>query len=148
MTTATWEETQEPARPAPALSRQAPVSELPERPLDLVLLGTVLALLGLGTVEIYASTATAAQQRFGNAAYFLERQVMFLALGISLFSLRGEKDPCLKWAGRATAFGIAAFLIHSATDTNLQSILLVNSLWIWVGILWAAGRISSQGRTG
>jgi O-antigen ligase len=72
--------------------------------------------------------------------------VMLSALGLSLFSLRNETDPCLKWAGRAAAFGIFSFLIHSATDTNLQSILLVNSLWIWVGILWAAGRISKEGR--
>jgi len=78
---ASYEETPEPVRPAPALARQAPVSDTPERPLDLVLLGTVLALLGIGTVEIYASTANAAQQKFGNSGYFLERQLLWLGLG-------------------------------------------------------------------
>ncbi len=78
---ATWDEPVEPVRPAPALSHQAPVSETPERPLDLVLLGTVLTLLGIGTVEIYAATATSSGMRFGNPGHFLERQLMWLALG-------------------------------------------------------------------
>jgi cell division protein FtsW len=66
---------------APSLSKQAPVADLPEQPYDLVLLGAVLALLSIGTVEIYAATASAAYQRFGDGAYFLERQGVFLALG-------------------------------------------------------------------
>ena len=70
--------------------------------------------------------------------------VMAYALWGALFSLKRTKDPYLKWAGRAAAFGILAFLIHSATDTNLQSLLLINSLWTWVGILWAARRLSIQ----
>lgn len=64
-----------------SLDNQAPVTELPERPYDLVLLGAVLMLLGIGTVEIYASTAAAAYLRWGDGTFFLERQVIYLTLG-------------------------------------------------------------------
>lgn len=64
-----------------ALAHQAPVTEIPERPYDLVLFGAVLVLLGIGTVEIYASTAAQSYLRFGDGAHFLERQVVYLALG-------------------------------------------------------------------
>lgn len=41
-------------------------------------------------------------------------------------------------AGLSLGFGVLAFLIHSATDTDLQSVLLVNLLWISLGLLLAA----------
>jgi cell division protein FtsW len=70
-----------PHRAPTSLDNQAPVTELPERPYDLVLLGAVLMLLGIGTVEIYASTAAAAYLRWGDGTFFLERQVVYLTLG-------------------------------------------------------------------
>jgi cell division protein FtsW len=60
---------------------QKPLEELPERPYDLVLLGAVLGLLSIGTIEIYSSTATTAFKKFGDSSYFLERQIVFLTLG-------------------------------------------------------------------
>ena len=57
------------------VARREQVAERPERPYDLVLLGVVLALLSIGTVEIYASTAAQ------HGAAFLEKQVIFLTLG-------------------------------------------------------------------
>jgi cell division protein FtsW len=71
----------EPNRPPPSLQQQAPDVELPERPIDLVLLAAVLGLLSIGTVAIYASTAAQSYLRFGDSAYFLERQLVFLGLG-------------------------------------------------------------------
>ncbi|MCA9675778.1 MAG: putative lipid II flippase FtsW [Kofleriaceae bacterium] len=68
-----------PARPA--LAQQALAVDQPERPYDLWLLGTVLAMLSLGTVEIYASTASAAFDKYGDPTYFLKRQIVFLGLG-------------------------------------------------------------------
>lgn len=65
----------------PPLAAQAAVVDVEERPYDLVLLGAVLMLLGLGTVEIYASTAAQAMLRHGDPGFFLKRQVVFLALG-------------------------------------------------------------------
>jgi len=69
------------ARPAPALASQAPIAEVAERPYDLMLVGTVLALLAIGTVEIYAATAAQSATRHGDSSFFLKRQCIFLGLG-------------------------------------------------------------------
>ena len=68
-----------PDRPQPALSVQA--EAVPERGYDLVLLGAVLALLSIGTLEIYSATATEALIRHGNPLFFLQKQLVFLTLG-------------------------------------------------------------------
>jgi cell division protein FtsW len=75
--------TTEPMLPTAAqiVAVQEPAPVLPERPYDVVLIGAVLALLGLGTVEIYSATAADALTHFGNAAYYLERQIGFLVVG-------------------------------------------------------------------
>jgi cell division protein FtsW len=59
-----------PARTA-ALDAQAPVDA---RGVDLVLLSAVLALVAIGSVEIYSSSVVYAVQRFGTSTYFLVRQ--------------------------------------------------------------------------
>jgi cell division protein FtsW len=73
----------DPTLPATAQSAlvQQPSTVLPERPYDLLLLVAVLGLLGIGTIEIYSATAADGLTRFHDAAYFLERQVGFLAIG-------------------------------------------------------------------
>lgn len=73
----------DPTLPATAqiVAVQQPSAALPERPYDLVLLACVLALLGIGTIEIYSATAADGLTRFHDDAYFLERQVGFLAIG-------------------------------------------------------------------
>jgi cell division protein FtsW len=70
-----------PPAPPPALVAQAPVTDHPERPFDLVLLAAVLALLGIGTVEIYSTTASSALYDHGRSTFFLERQAIWLVLG-------------------------------------------------------------------
>jgi cell division protein FtsW len=69
------------ARPAPAVAGQAPVAVLPERGVDLILLASILALLSIGTVEIYASTSVAAAAKYHDGAFFLKRQLMWLGFG-------------------------------------------------------------------
>ena len=73
----------DPTLPATAqvVAIQHPSATLPERPYDLVLIAAVLALLALGTIEIYASTAAHGLTRLGNAHHFLERQLAFLVVG-------------------------------------------------------------------
>ncbi len=73
----------DPTLPATAqiVAVQHPSAMLPERPYDLWLLAAVLGLLGIGTIEIYAATVADGLTRFHDAAYFLERQVGFLAIG-------------------------------------------------------------------
>lgn len=71
------------ALPAAAqlIAVQHPSATLPERPYDLWLIFAVLGLLGLGTIEIYASTAADGLTRYHDAYYYLERQLVFVSLG-------------------------------------------------------------------
>jgi len=68
-------------RTAPALASQAQVVDLEERPYDLWLIGVALALLALGTIEIYSSTAAQALARHRDSAFFLKRQVVYVLFG-------------------------------------------------------------------
>ena len=43
--------------------------------------------------------------------------------------------------GAALTAGVFAFLLHSATDTNLQSLRLVSLLWFSMGLAMAARRL-------
>ncbi len=52
------------------------------------------------------------------------------------------EDLFLKTAGTALLFGILAFLFHSTMDTNLQSVLLVNTLWLAMGVTLAAEKLT------
>jgi len=71
--------------PLPAAAQlvavQQPGATLPERPYDLLLVGVVLGLLGLGTVEIYSATAADSLTHFGDSAHYLERQLGYVAVG-------------------------------------------------------------------
>lgn len=73
----------DPTLPATAqvVAVQHPSLNLPERPYDLCMLVAVLGLLGIGTIEIYSATAADGLTKFHDAAYFLERQIAFLAIG-------------------------------------------------------------------
>lgn len=73
----------DPTLPATAqvVAVQHPEVEPTERPYDLVLIASVLALLTIGTIEIYSATAAEGLTKLGNAAHFLERQIAFVALG-------------------------------------------------------------------
>jgi len=90
-----------PAAPKPPpVAEQAPHLELPERPLDLWLLGAVLALLVIGTVQIYSSSAVYAQERYGDAGYFFKRQMIWLGLGLGALWLGANTD--YRWLRRWT----------------------------------------------
>lgn len=73
----------EPKLPATAalIAIQHPSHTLPERPYDLLLISAVLCLLGIGTVEIYSATAGESLTQFHSSTHFLQRQVMYLAVG-------------------------------------------------------------------
>jgi cell division protein FtsW len=99
----------ETARPGPALAAQTPVAALPARDLDIVLLGAILALLTIGTVEIYASTSVAAAQRFHDGAYFLKRQLLWLGTGGVAMWIGGTFDYARlrRWTYPLLLFSIA-----------------------------------------
>ena len=54
------------------------------RKLRISLLMVVLALIAIGIVMIYSSTAIYAWEKFGDSAYFLKKQILYVALGAVL----------------------------------------------------------------
>ena len=58
-----------------------------ERGLDLWLLGAVLALLGLGTVMVYSSSAVFATSRYHDGLFFLRRHLMYAGIGLGVLYL-------------------------------------------------------------
>ncbi len=66
---------------AALIAVQQPGATLPERSYDLVLIATVLALLGIGTLEIYSATAAESLTKFGSSSHYLQRQVLYVTVG-------------------------------------------------------------------
>jgi cell division protein FtsW len=119
-----------PERPAPALTAQAPITDLPERPYDLILVATILALLGLGTVEIFASTAASATAAHRDAYFFLERQILWLAVGgVSLWiGARMDYRRLRQWVYPLLLIALAllaAALVFPPRNGARR--------WIWIG---------------
>ncbi len=54
----------------------------PQSP-DFIIFFTVIALLGLGVVMVYSSSAVSAYVNFDDSYYFLKRQIVWVALGIA-----------------------------------------------------------------
>ncbi|HMM20355.1 MAG TPA: stage V sporulation protein E [Selenomonadales bacterium] len=57
------------------------MSVRPKSP-DFILFFTVIALLGIGVVMVYSSSAVSAQVNFSDSYYFLKRQIIWATLGI------------------------------------------------------------------
>ena len=87
----------------------------------------------------------AAETGLAGLASFLAAVTYFL--WVSLRAFLDCKLPFLRISGLALVFGVFSFLIHSATDTNLHSTPLVNTLWVVMGLTWSAAEIA-RGRRG
>ncbi len=91
-----------------------------------------------GYLQMMVETGTV-----GLAAFFL-LIFYFLAATVPLFL---KKEPArLEVGGLAIVFGVIAFLIHSATDTNLHSLLLVSNLWFCLGLGLSATELLKKKR--
>ena len=105
--------------PAAALiAIQEPSANLPERPYDLVLIGAVLALLGIGTIEIYSATAADALTHFHDSAFFLERQLAYLACGGVAMVLAARLDYRRLRGWTYPLLAIALVLLAAALATH------------------------------
>jgi cell division protein FtsW len=103
-----------PEERAPPLASQAQIQDLSERPYDLVLIGVILAMLGLGTIEIYAATAAQAMSHHSDPEFFLKRQIVFLALGgFAMFA--GAHIDYRRLRGRAYSLLAVSLLALGAT---------------------------------
>jgi cell division protein FtsW len=88
-------------KPSPALERQIPaIGPTPDRPYDLVLLCAVLALMVIGTIEIFSSSAVYALKKHGDSMFFLKRQIGWLVLGLGAMWWGSTTD--YRWLKRWT----------------------------------------------
>jgi cell division protein FtsW len=59
---------------------------------DRVLVGTALALCAFGMVMVFSSGAVFAAKKYGDATYFLKREIVYAILGLGAFSLAIRVD--------------------------------------------------------
>jgi cell division protein FtsW len=86
-------------KPQGSLVRQTPILEAAAKPLDLVLLSAVLALVVIGSIEIFSSSAVYALKKHGDSLYFLKRQIAWFLLGLMAlwFGARTNYRWLLRW---------------------------------------------------
>lgn len=82
----------EPSARTPPLVLEAQALSGVARGIDLTLLCSVLALVAIGSVEIYSSSAVYALQKFGSSTYFLMRQAIYMTLGLGAMYLGATTD--------------------------------------------------------
>jgi cell division protein FtsW len=78
-----------PARPSAARPQALPI--LARGP-DLIFLAAVLALVGVGSIEIYSSSAVYALAKFGSSTYFLARQSVYVGAGLGALLVGAQID--------------------------------------------------------
>jgi cell division protein FtsW len=59
---------------------------------DRALVGTVLALLAFGVVMVFSSGAVFAAKKYGDATYFLKREVVYAVLGLGAMAVAARTD--------------------------------------------------------
>jgi cell division protein FtsW len=73
--------------------------DAPSRPIrpsevgvDRILVGTVLALAAIGVVMVYSAGAVFAAKRYGDATYFLKRELIYAVVGVGALSFATRLD--------------------------------------------------------
>ena len=105
--------------PAPVLAAQAPALPAREHGIDLILLAAVLALVAIGTVEIYSASAVYSLREHGTTAHFLFRQLGYVVLGLGALWMGARRD--FGWLRRycypllGTAFALLASVLVVGT---------------------------------
>lgn len=114
------------AQPDPAelarltLSRQAPIVAVPGRPVDLWLLAAALGLITIGVIEVFSTSAVYALKKHGDSTYFLDRQLVFVALGglAMWIGARGDYRWLRRWTYPLLAISLALLaLVLTAGST-------------------------------
>ncbi len=82
----------------PSLGTQCAAIDIRDRGLDILFLCAVFALVAIGTVEIYSSSAVYALKKHGDGMYFLKRQEEWVPIGLAAL-----------WAVGAFAAGALTF---------------------------------------
>ena len=92
----------------PGAPTPAPLIRPSQVGVDRVLIGAVLGLLAFGMVMVYSSGAVFAARKYGDASYFLKREMIYALLGLGALSLGTRIDYSLY---RRLAYPLLVFSI-------------------------------------
>jgi cell division protein FtsW len=81
---------------------------------DIVLLAVTFLLIAFGLVMIYSTSAVLAQERYGDALYFLKRQMLWAAIGLLAL-----------WGGRCVPYQVQQRLTMPVVFCTLVALVLV-----------------------
>jgi cell division protein FtsW len=102
---------------APLLAIQQPIVAVPERSIDLVFIAAVFALIALGTIEVFSSSAVYALKRHGDSTFFLKRQLIWLLLGFGAM-----------WIGATMNY---RWLLRNTYSLLLVALVLLTAVLFW-----------------
>jgi len=94
----------------PQILPPVPEPAAPPRP-DLVLFTVVLGLVAFGVVMVYSASAVYATQKFGSPTYFLRRDLLYAAVGLTAMALAARTDFSVYRKYAYPLLGSAMFLL-------------------------------------
>lgn len=117
------------------MTRQAPPHEIHRGWPDGWLVASVLGLCGVGLVMVYSSSSVVAFERFGDAAYFLKRQLVWFALGCGAMTV-ASRIHYTAWRTLALPLlGTALVLMAAVLVPGVGDVAGGARRWIVVGPL-------------
>ncbi|MFZ3371942.1 MAG: FtsW/RodA/SpoVE family cell cycle protein, partial [Desulfitobacteriaceae bacterium] len=102
-----------------------------QRP-DMILLGSILALLGIGVVMVYSSSAVKGYLQFDDPLHFFKMEILWVGLGLvaMLMSMRIDLRYLRKWAKPALYLAIALLVMVKVPGLGRR----VNGADRWIGL--------------
>lgn len=99
---------------------------------DLVLLGAILALLAIGMVMVYSSSAVKGYVQYDDPYHFLKMEVMWVTLGLAamILAMRLNLEFLRKWAKPALILAIVLLIMVKIPGIGRR----VNGADRWIGL--------------
>lgn len=115
------------------MTHPGPRQEIRRGPPDGWLVASVLGLCGVGLVMVYSSSSVVAFERFGDAAYFLKRQLVWFVLGCACMTLT-SRVHYTAWRGLAAPLLAASLgLLGAVLVPGVGEVAGGARRWIAVG---------------
>lgn len=100
--------------------------------MDYLLLLTVLALLAIGTLAVFSASAAVAYRTYGTPFYFLERQLMWTAIGIPVLIVASRWDYWRYQRFILPLFGVSLLLLGAVLIPHVG--ISINGARRWLGV--------------
>ncbi len=117
----------------PVIATQQPIVEVPERGVDLVLFAAVLALVVIGTTEVFSASAVYALKKTGNSTFFVTRQLIWFFVGLGAMWIGATMN--YRWLREHTYKLLLAAVLMMAAVPLLGTKINGATRWFAVGPL-------------